>query len=89
MEPDPNKFSVKVLLDISLMKLCFKKFIHDQKVKQQGFLRVLWFLLTPKRLNYGHLLRQGSGSDQKGPDPTGSGSATLLEVHHMHIISLG
>jgi hypothetical protein len=32
----------------------------NQEVKQQGFLRVLWLIHTPKRLRYGHLLRPGS-----------------------------
>jgi hypothetical protein len=30
-----------------------------------------------KTLILGPLLRPGSGSDKKGPDPTGSGSVTL------------
>jgi hypothetical protein len=43
----------------------------NQKVKEQGFLKFLWLLHTPKRLIYDHLLGLGSGngSDQKGPDP--------------------
>jgi hypothetical protein len=67
----------------------------NQKVKQQGFLRVLWLLHTPKRLRCGQariwikIRSQTSGSDQKGPDTTGSGSAALLisnvaEPHHFY-----
>jgi hypothetical protein len=52
----------------------------DQKVKQHRFLMYLWLLHTPKKLIQNHLLRPGS--DQKGPDPTGSrsGSTTLAEI---------
>jgi hypothetical protein len=52
----------------------------DLKVKQHRFLKYLWLLHTPKQFIQSHLLRpgSGSGSDQKGPDPTGSGSATLV-----------
>jgi hypothetical protein len=45
-----------------------------QKVKQQRFLKYLWLLNILKKFR---IRSQMSGSDQKGPDPTGSGSATL------------
>jgi hypothetical protein len=56
----------------------------NQKVKQQRFLKYRYLLLLNilKKLRYGHLLGRGfvsgSGSDQKGADPTGSGSATQV-----------
>jgi hypothetical protein len=50
----------------------------DPKVKQHGFLKYLCLLDTLKKFIQSHLLRPGSGSDQKGPDPTGSRSATLV-----------
>jgi hypothetical protein len=54
----------------------------NQRVKQQRFLKYLWLLHTPKKVNIGPR-RPNSGTDQKGPDPTGS--ATLVvrggEVH--------
>jgi hypothetical protein len=40
----------------------------DQKVKQQGFIRALWILHTPKILRYGHLLRPESESGPRRPD---------------------
>jgi hypothetical protein len=62
----------------------------DQKVKQHRFLKYLWLLHTPKKVDTESFIKariririrsqtsgSGSRSDQKGPDPTGSGSATL------------
>jgi hypothetical protein len=51
----------------------------NQNVKQEIFEVSMSFTHTKKFIP-SHLLRSGSGSgsDQKGPDPTGSGSATLL-----------
>jgi hypothetical protein len=58
------------------MKICSKKYNHGPKSLTIEIPEYLWLLHTPKKLRYGHLLRPGSRSDQKGPDPTGSG--TLL-----------
>jgi hypothetical protein len=41
-----------------------------------GDLKCMTFTHT-KKLILGQLVRQGSGFDEKGPDPTGHGSATL------------
>jgi hypothetical protein len=41
----------------------------NQKVKYQKFLKYLWLLHTPKKLTYGQLLRQGSGSGPRRPNP--------------------
>jgi hypothetical protein len=42
----------------------------DQKVKQHRFLMYLWLFHTPKKLIQSNLLRPGSGSGPKRPDPT-------------------
>jgi hypothetical protein len=42
------------------------------------FHKYLWLLHTQRKLTQSNLFRAGSGSDQKGSDPTGSGSATLF-----------
>jgi hypothetical protein len=52
----------------------------NQKIKQQRFLMFLWPIHTPKELLLGHIVRPGSGSDEKDPDPTGSGYVTLLAM---------
>jgi hypothetical protein len=41
----------------------------NEKVKKQRFLEYLWLLLTPKKFIKGHLLRPGSGSGPRRPDP--------------------
>jgi hypothetical protein len=48
-EPDLNKFSAKFLLEI-FAEICSKRYFHDKKVKQQRFLKYLWFLNIPKKL---------------------------------------
>jgi hypothetical protein len=52
----------------------------NQNVKQQGFLRYTVAYTHQTRLIHGHLFKPGYGSrsDQKDPDPTRSGSATLI-----------
>jgi hypothetical protein len=58
-----NKFSTNFLLDIFICdRYALKSIFMNQKVKQQGFLRFLCLLHTPKRLRYAHLVRPGSGS---------------------------
>jgi hypothetical protein len=78
-DPDLNKFSGQFLLEFFLANKCSKTYIHEPKVKQQRFHKILKILHTPKRLKFGQFLSPGSGSDQKCPDPFGSvsGSATL------------
>jgi hypothetical protein len=61
-DPDLNKFSTKFLLEIFWRKYALKSLFMNQKVKQQRFLKYLWFFL----------LRPGSGSARRrqDPDPT-------------------
>jgi hypothetical protein len=62
----------------------------NQKVKQQRFLKYLR-LLHIKKVDVGSIIKariwirsqtSESGSDPKGPGPTGSGSATLSAVFY-------
>jgi hypothetical protein len=59
----------------------------NQKIKQQRFLKYLWLIHIPKKVEIWSFVKariqiriwsqtSGSRSDQKGPNPTGS--ATLL-----------
>jgi hypothetical protein len=77
-DPDPglHKILAKFLVEIFLVEICPKKFIHEQKSKARWFPKVFMAFSHTKKLILGHLLRPWSGSDQKGLDPTGSGSAT-------------
>jgi hypothetical protein len=84
-DPDHNKFSANFFLKFFLWKYALKSIFMNQKVKQQRFLKYLWLLNILKKLRYGHLLGPGSGSDQKGPDPTRSGSATLLLIMRVNM----
>jgi hypothetical protein len=63
----------------------------DQKVKQHRFLRYGFYTLQKVDIESFFKARiqnrirsqtsgSGSGSDLKGPDPTGSGSATLVKL---------
>jgi hypothetical protein len=70
-DPDLYKLSAKFLLEIFLAEKCSKKYIHEPKAEQQIFVQYLWLVFTLKK-------SAGSESDQKGPDPTESGSATLF-----------
>jgi hypothetical protein len=57
------------------MKICSAKYIHGPKSKTTEILEVFMAFTHTKKVDIyiqGHLLRPGSGSDQKG-----SGSATL------------
>jgi hypothetical protein len=89
------KFSDKLLHNFFWPKYALKSIFMNQKVKQQVILKYLWLLYTPKKLilswsfiNARIRIRirsqtSGSGSDQKGPDPTRSGSATLVLITYV------
>jgi hypothetical protein len=48
-DPDQNICLAKLLLEIFLMEMCSKKYIHELKVKQERFLKYWLLLQAPKR----------------------------------------
>jgi hypothetical protein len=52
----------------------------DKKVKQHRFCKYLWLLHTPKKLICSHLLRPGSGSGPRRPDPTKRSGSDRIRI---------
>jgi hypothetical protein len=69
-DPDLNKFLAYYSVEIFLMKLCSKKNINRPKSLTTEIPEVfVAFKYTTKKLRYGHLLKPGSGSVLRRPDP--------------------
>jgi hypothetical protein len=71
--PDPYKFSANFFLKIFLMKICFKKYLHEPKSETTEIPEVSLAFKHTKKVSYGHLLGPGSGSGSgsgpRCPDP--------------------
>jgi hypothetical protein len=63
-------------------KYALKSIFMNQKVKQLGDSLIIFMAFTHiKKLILGHLISQDPDQTKKCPDPTGSESATLLNLY--------